>query len=90
MALYTKVNQEFCISSGACQVSAPEVFGLDADGMTISLLDNNAGITEVPDGFIEIVMTAYAECPTGSIMLSNEPFSSANPGELRGYGPAVP
>ncbi|WP_240374036.1 ferredoxin [Bacillus piscicola] len=75
MTLYTRVNQETCISCGACGEIAPDVFAYDEDGLSYSLLDQNDGAVEVPEGLVEEVEEAHEECPTESIRVAEQPFA---------------
>jgi ferredoxin len=53
------VDRAVCMSSGVCEMEAPETFELDADGLL--------RIGEVTD--VEAVATAVRACPTGALQL---------------------
>ena len=57
------VDREVCMSSGVCEMEAPEVFELDADGVlqVHEVTDLAAGGTAVE--------TAVRACPTGALQL---------------------
>ena len=74
MLTYTKVQQDTCIACGACGASAPNLFDYDDDGFAYGILDQNEGISEVPEQFIEDLEDAFEGCPTNSIKMSNKPF----------------
>lgn len=74
MKFFTKINRNTCIACGSCAEYAPDIFDHDEEGLSFSLLDNNKGITEVPEDLVEDLEDAYDECPTGSILIENEPF----------------
>ncbi|UOQ91852.1 ferredoxin [Halobacillus shinanisalinarum] len=75
MAFYTKVDQETCISCGACGEIAPDIFAYDEEGISFSLLDRNEGAVEVPEDLADNLEDACEECPTDSIMLAEQPFA---------------
>ncbi|MGM7719661.1 ferredoxin [Metabacillus sp. Hm71] len=75
MAKYTIVDQETCIACGACGATAPEIFDYNDEGIAFAILDNNKGITEVPDELEEDLEDAVDGCPTDSIKVSAEPFT---------------
>ena len=75
MAKYTKVDEEACIACGACAAEAPDVYGEKEDGIAYSLLDDNAGTTEIDDGLIDDVEAAIDGCPTEAILLQDTPFA---------------
>ncbi|HEY4554131.1 MAG TPA: ferredoxin [Bacillaceae bacterium] len=74
MAKYTMVVRSTCIACGACNPVAPELFEYTADGLSYALLDDNQGITEVPEDLVEDLEDAYEGCPTNSIKVSDQPF----------------
>ncbi|MDS9471411.1 ferredoxin [Sporosarcina pasteurii] len=77
MAKYTIVDQDTCIACGACAIAAPDLFDYDDEGISFGLLDNNKGITPVVDEeMIDELEDAYESCPSNSIQMSDEPFSS--------------
>ncbi|MGZ9815712.1 ferredoxin [Peribacillus simplex] len=76
MAIYTIVDQETCIACGACGATAPEIFDYDDEGIAFSILDANAGITEVSEDLEEDLEDAFDGCPTDSIKLAKEPFAN--------------
>jgi ferredoxin len=53
------VDRERCISSGVCEMEAPEVFELDADGVL--------QVRQPSD--VSVVGTAVRGCPTGALQL---------------------
>ena len=55
------VDREVCMSSGMCEVTAPEVFELDDDGVL--------QVGEVSD--LPAVHAAVRACPTGALALSD-------------------
>ncbi|KAB7705535.1 ferredoxin [Bacillus aerolatus] len=75
MAKYTIVDQDTCIACGACGATAPEIFDYDDEGIAFAILDNNTGITEVPDDLEEDLEDAFDGCPTDSIKMADEPFT---------------
>lgn len=77
MAKYTWVNQETCIVCGACGETAPDIFDYNDEGFSYSILDDNQGITKVPEELEDDLQDAHDECPTGSIKVADEPFSVA-------------
>ena len=56
-----KVNLDACISGGACQVIAPELFELDEEGISV------AKVEEVKEENQDEAMDASESCPTGAI-----------------------
>ncbi|MFS0576354.1 ferredoxin [Sporosarcina sp. 179-K 3D1 HS] len=74
MACFTMIDQSTCIACGACGVTAPEVFDYTEEGIAYSILDDNQGITEVPEDLIEDLEDAIDGCPTNSIKISDLPF----------------
>lgn len=77
MAKYTHIDLETCIACGACSASAPDLYDYNDDGIAYSLLDNNQGITEVPDELLEDMMDAFDGCPTESVQISDKPFEKS-------------
>jgi ferredoxin len=53
------VDRERCMSTGVCELEAPEVFELDADGIL--------QVRQPPD--VATVETAVRACPTGALEL---------------------
>lgn len=58
-----RVDDDLCISSGNCVLTAPEVFGQDDDGV-VELLD-----AEPPPERHEAVRNAEARCPAAVIQV---------------------
>jgi len=54
-----EVDREVCMSAGVCEMEAPEVFELDADGVL--------QVRELTD--LATVQTAVRACPTGALRL---------------------
>jgi ferredoxin len=54
-----EVDREVCMSAGVCEMEAPEVFELDADGVL--------QVGELTD--LAAVETAVRACPTGALTL---------------------
>lgn len=75
MAKYTKIDVEACIACGACSAEAPDVYGEKEDGIAYSLLDDNAGTTEIDDAFIDDAEAACDGCPTEAVQIQDTPFS---------------
>ncbi|MGE7946291.1 ferredoxin [Lysinibacillus sp. NPDC093688] len=78
MTVYTMVDRATCIACGACSENAPNLFDHDEEGLSFSLLDLNAGNTEIHEEFIEELEIAVEECPTNSIKIATEPFTIRN------------
>lgn len=76
MKMYTMVDQDTCIACGACGDTAPDVFDYDEAGLAHSILDDNQGMTAIPEQFLDDAEDAYDGCPTESIKLSEEPFNA--------------
>jgi len=74
MNFYTKINRDTCIDCGTCAEYAPDLFDHDEEGLSFSLLDDNRGITIVPEDFVEDLEDAHDECPTNSVLMANQPF----------------
>ena len=53
------VDREVCMGAGVCELEAPEVFELDADGVL--------QVRELVD--LPAVETAVRACPTGALQL---------------------
>lgn len=75
MNFFTKVNRDTCIACGSCAEYAPDIFDHDEEGLSFSLLDDNKGVTEIPVDLIPDLEDAHDECPTGSILMENVPFT---------------
>lgn len=75
MAKFTMIEKDTCIACGVCSAAAPDVFDHDEEGLAFSLLDDNQGITEVPEDLIDDVTDAIEGCPTDSVKLSDSPFN---------------
>lgn len=73
MAIYTKIDQDTCISCGACVGEAPNVF--DMADTAFSMLDSNMGNTEVPANEVDNVMSAKESCPVEAVLVEETPFS---------------
>ncbi|KMY48983.1 ferredoxin [Peribacillus loiseleuriae] len=74
MAKYTLVDQDTCIACGACGATAPEIFDYNDEGIAFAILEDNTGITEVPEELEEDLEDAFDGCPTDSIKVALEPF----------------
>ncbi|WP_078412251.1 ferredoxin [Priestia abyssalis] len=75
MAKYTIVDQDTCIACGACGATAPEIFDYNDEGIAFAILDDNQGLTEVPDELEEDLEDALEGCPTDSIKVADAPFT---------------
>lgn len=75
MAKYTKIDKDTCIACGSCAAEAPDVYAEDEQGIAYSLLDDNKGVTEISDDFLEDVEYAVESCPTDSILVNETPFA---------------
>lgn len=73
MAIYTKIDQDICISCGACVAEAPNVF--DMEDAAFSMLDDNKGQTEVSSSEVDAVMSAKESCPVEAVLVEETPFS---------------
>ena len=62
----------YCLRCLGC--CARDIYDYDDDGIAYVILDDNKGITPVPDILEEDLMDAYEGCPTESIRISDEPF----------------
>ena len=74
---YTIVDQETCIACGACGASAPEIFDYTDEGISYVLLDDNEGVTEVPEELHDDLMDAVDGCPTDSIKVASSPIQQS-------------
>ncbi|KGA96113.1 ferredoxin [Alkalihalobacillus alcalophilus ATCC 27647 = CGMCC 1.3604] len=77
MAKYVIVDKETCIACGACASTAPDIFDYDEEGLSESILDNNQGITPVPEDFEDDLEDAEEGCPTESIIVALDAFQKA-------------
>lgn len=76
MPKFAKVNKDTCIGCGSCEEAAPDIFGLDEEGLAFVKADRNQGVTPIPEDQIDDLMDAFEECPTDSVMVSDHPFDS--------------
>ncbi|CQR46722.1 Ferredoxin [Paraliobacillus sp. PM-2] len=74
MAYYTIVDKETCIACGACGAAAPDIYEYDDEGIAYVLLDDNQGMTEIPEVLEDDMLDAYEGCPTDSIKIAKESF----------------
>ncbi len=74
MTKFTKINRETCIACGSCNPNAPDLFDYTEDGFAFAILDDNAGVTEIPEDYLEDLEDALEGCPTGSILVADAPF----------------
>ncbi|MGP4076982.1 ferredoxin [Halobacillus sp. K22] len=74
MAKYTMVDQETCIACGACGAAAPDIYDYDDEGIAYSVLDDNQGVSEVPEVWQDDMEDAFDGCPTDSIKIAESPF----------------
>lgn len=74
MPKFTIVDQQSCISCGACGASAPNIFDYDNEGVAYVILDGNTGTIEIPGNLTEELEDAFYGCPTNSIKMANEPM----------------
>ncbi|SFE71069.1 ferredoxin [Alteribacillus iranensis] len=74
MKVYTMVDQETCISCGACGASAPDLFDYNDEGLSYFIGDNNEGNTPIDEELLEDLEDAIDGCPTDSIKKSSEAF----------------
>ncbi|KGA99188.1 ferredoxin [Alkalihalobacillus alcalophilus ATCC 27647 = CGMCC 1.3604] len=74
MAKFTIVDQDTCIACGACGAAAPDIYDYDDEGIAFVILDDNKGVTEVPDELEEDMIDALEGCPTDSIKVADESF----------------
>lgn len=61
-----KVNQDACISCGACEAICPEVFELNDEGLS------TCKTPEIKEELQEQVQDAIDSCPTGAILEDQE------------------
>ena len=71
---YTIVDQDTSIACGACGAAAPDIYDYDDDGIAYVILDDNKGVTAVPDDLLEDMEDAFDGCPTDSIKVEEAPF----------------
>ena len=74
MAQFTMVERSTCIACGLCAELAADLFDYTDDGLSYAILDDNAGITEVPEDLLEDLEDAFDSCPTDSIKMAEAPF----------------
>lgn len=74
MAKFTKIDQDTCIACGSCSAEAPDIFEETSTGVAFSKLDDNKGITEVSEEFLEDLDYAVESCPTESVLVQDSPF----------------
>ncbi|WP_186577839.1 ferredoxin [Aquibacillus kalidii] len=74
MAFYTIVDKDTCIACGACGAAAPDIYDYDDEGIAFVLLDNNKGITAIPEVLEEDMLDAHEGCPTDSVKVAEQPF----------------
>ncbi|KMK76480.1 ferredoxin [Alkalihalobacillus pseudalcaliphilus] len=74
MAKFTIVDQDTCIACGACGAAAPDIYDYDDEGIAFVILDDNKGVTPVPEEFEEDMIDALEGCPTESIKVADESF----------------
>ncbi|ASA20223.1 ferredoxin [Paenibacillus donghaensis] len=74
---YASVNQDDCISCGACNSAAPDIFDLDNSGIAGVIYegDSNRGVTAIAADLQEELQEAYDNCPTQCIQLAAAPFA---------------
>nr|WP_255726727.1 ferredoxin [Sporosarcina sp. ACRSM] len=75
VSTYTIVNKDTCIACGTCESIAPDIFAYDEEGISYVILDDNKGIAEVPEEFVEDLEDAEEACPSESIKVGTCPFS---------------
>ncbi|MFC6386524.1 ferredoxin [Sporolactobacillus kofuensis] len=73
---YTRVDKDTCISCGACEMAAPDIFNYDENGLAFSIIDENKGIKPIPKELLMDLEDAYDGCPTESILVSDHPFDA--------------
>ncbi|KRG12924.1 ferredoxin [Lederbergia galactosidilytica] len=76
MAKYAIINQETCICCGNCEGVAPHIFDLDQDGVAFVKLDDNQGLTPIPEDQMDSLIEAMEECPTDSVKIADQPFAN--------------
>lgn len=75
MATFTKIDQDTCIACGSCSAEAENIFAeVEGSGIAFSKLDDNKGITSIPEDEIENLEYALESCPTDSILVQKESF----------------
>ena len=74
MAKFVRVDEDTCIACGACIGEAPEIFDEREDGITFSILDDNAGKVEVSEDLVDDLDSAVDSCPTDAILVQNVSF----------------
>ncbi|QMV44526.1 ferredoxin [Cohnella cholangitidis] len=76
MAAYTYVDKDTCIACGACGSAAPDLFDFDDKGIAENRLpgDDNRGIVEVPEQYLDDLDDAESGCPSASIKVSYHSF----------------
>ncbi len=74
MAKFTKIDQDACIACGACIGEAPDVYSEGDGGIAFSLLDDNAGTTEVPADLEDDVNFAMESCPVDAVLVQDSSF----------------
>lgn len=75
MTKYTIVDQDTCIACSACGIAAPDLFDYNDEGISFALLDDNQGMTPVPEDLEDDLEDAYESCPSNSIKMEDEPFT---------------
>jgi ferredoxin len=75
---YTRVDRDTCISCGACEMAAPDIFNYDDQGLAFSIIDDNKGIKPIPEELLMDLTDAYEGCPTESILISDKPFEHSD------------
>ncbi|WP_252313327.1 ferredoxin [Sinobaca sp. H24] len=73
MAKFT-IDKDTCIACGACGAAAPDIYDYDDEGLAEVILDDNKGITAVPEDLEEDMLDAFEGCPTDSIKIADETF----------------
>lgn len=58
---YTIVDIDTCIACGACGAVAPDVYDYNDEGLAFVYLDNNQGVIEIPQLFIDDVIDAKTD-----------------------------
>lgn len=74
MAKFTIVDKDTCIACGACGAAAPDIYDYDDEGLAEVILDDNKGVTAVPEDLEEDMLDAFEGCPTDSIKIADETF----------------
>lgn len=73
---FTRVDKDTCISCGACEMAAPDIFNYDDQGIAFSIIDENKGIKPIPGELLNDLEDAYEGCPTESILVLDKPFEN--------------